>query len=290
MATFLISAFADEATNPMEGQIAALKRNDLHCIEPRNIGRTGLISMSDEELLEIKAQLDAAGISSPSFGSPIGKYPITEPFEAHLETFHRALEICKILGTKRMRVFSFFIPEGKHAEYRDEVMRRMSILLEEAKAAGVTLCHENEGGIYGETPEYVQDLLTTLPDLRAIYDAGNYVYYQQDPVKGLEATLPSLEYAHIKDCLYENSTIVPAGMGEAHIKEALQKIDAACDREIVLTVEPHLFHSVAHQQFDGKELHNKLIFATSDDAFDYAVTALKNILAEIGHPIVNGRG
>ncbi len=290
MATFLISAFADEASSSLEGQIAALKRNGLHCIEPRNIDKDGVIKMSDEELKEVKAKLDAAGISVPSFGSPIGKYKITDPFEPHLETFRRALEICKLLGTKRIRLFSYFVHQDQLDEYRDEVMRRMRIMLEEAKAAGITLCHENEGHIYGQNPEQVCDLLTTLPDLRGIYDPANYVYYGQDPVKGLEVTLPSLEYVHIKDCLYENSTIVPAGMGEGHIKEALQRIDELFDSEIVLTVEPHLFHSDAHKQFDGRELHNKLVFETPDDAFDYAVNALKEILAEIGHPVVNGRG
>lgn len=289
MAKFLISAFADEASSSLDGQIAALKRNGLHCIEPRNIDSDGVIKMTDEELIGVKAKLDAAGISIPSFGSPIGKYKIEDDFEPHLATFRRALEICKILGTKRIRLFSYFVPQDKLAEYRDEVIRRMSIMLEEAKAAGITLCHENEGAIYGQNPEQVQDLLTTLPELRGIYDPANYVYYQQDPVKGLEVTIPSLEYMHVKDCLYENSTIVPAGMGEGHVKEALQKIDELFDGEIVLTVEPHLFQSQAHKQFDGKELHNKLVFETQDEAFDYAVNALKGLLAEIGHPVVDGR-
>ncbi len=289
MAKFLISAFADEASSSLEGQIEALKRHGLRYIEPRNIGDGGIINMSDEEILEIKAQLDAAGISVPSFGSPIGKYSIEEDFEPHLATFRRALEICKLLGAKRMRMFSFFVAPEKADEYRDEVMRRLSIMLEEAKAAGVTLCHENEGGIYGVSPERVKDLLTTLPDLRGICDSGNYVYYQQDPVKGLEATLPSLEYMHIKDCMYQNSTIVPAGMGEAHLKEALQKVDEKFDGEVVLTLEPHLFNSRAHQQFDGKELHNKIVFHSQGEAFDYAVNALKGLLAEIGHPFADGR-
>ncbi len=289
MARFLISAFADEASSSLEGQIDALKRNGLHCIEPRNVGAGGIIKMSDEEVLAVKAKLDAAGISVPSFGSPIGKYKITDPFEDHLVTFRRALEICKLLGAKRMRMFSFFVPQDQLDEYRDEVMRRLSVMLEEAKAAGVILCHENEGDIYGQAPERVADLLNTLPDLRAAFDPANFVYYQEDPVKGLEASISSMEYAHMKDCLYENSTIVPVGTGEGHVKEALQRIDAEFDGEVVLTLEPHLYQSDAHKQFDGKELHNKLVFDNPDEAFDYAANALKALLAEIGHPVVDGR-
>ena len=39
MAEFLISAFADETSNDPDHQIAALKRNGLRLIEPRNIDR-----------------------------------------------------------------------------------------------------------------------------------------------------------------------------------------------------------------------------------------------------------
>ncbi len=290
MAKFLISAFADEASESLEGQIAALKRNGLHCIEPRNINGGAVLKKTDEELYEIRRQLDEAGISVPSFGSPIGKYQITDDFGPHLADFRRALEVCKILGTKRMRMFSFFVSQDKLAEYRDEVMKRMKIMLDEAKEAGILLCHENEGKIYGECPECVEDLLKTLPDLRGIYDPANYVHSQHDAVKGLEVTIPSLEYMHVKDCLYEGSVIVPAGTGEGHVKEALEKIDKLFDGEIVLTVEPHLFTSESYKKFDGKELKHKFIFETSDEAFDYAVNALKAILSEIGHPVVDGRG
>ena len=36
MASFRISAFADEASDKLEGQILALKRNGIGYIEPRN--------------------------------------------------------------------------------------------------------------------------------------------------------------------------------------------------------------------------------------------------------------
>lgn len=290
MAKFLISAFADESSESLEGQIAALKRNGLSCIEPRNMNGGPVLKKSDEELKEIRRQLDAAGITVPSFGSPIGKYQITDDFEPHLADFRRALEVCKLLGTKRMRMFSFYVPQDQLATYRDEVIRRLKIMLEEAQAAGILLCHENEGKIYGESPEGVDDLLKSLPELRGIYDPANFVHSQHDAVKGLEVTLPNFEYMHVKDCLYEGSVIVPAGAGEGHVKEALEKIDRMFDGEVVLTVEPHLFTSESYKKFDGKELKHKFVFETSEEAFDYAVNALKNLLAEIGHPVTNGRG
>jgi sugar phosphate isomerase/epimerase len=179
-------------------------------------------------------------------------------------------------------MFSFFVPQDKLAENREEVMRRLRIMLDEAKEAGITLCHENEGKIYGECPEGVEDLLKTLPDLKGIFDPANYVHSQHDAVKGLEVTLPNFEYMHVKDCLYEGSVIVPAGAGEGHVKEALEKIDKMFDGEVVLTVEPHLFKFIGYDRIDKTSLKIGMHFETSDEAFDFAVTKLKEVLTGLG--------
>ncbi|MBQ9760650.1 MAG: sugar phosphate isomerase/epimerase [Clostridia bacterium] len=289
MAKFLISAFADEACDALEGQIKALHRNGLHCIEPRSMSGN-VIKKNDEELYAIRAQLDAAGITVPSLGSPIGKFEITEDFDLHLAEFERALRACEILGTKRMRIFSFFVKQDQLAQYRDEVMRRMTVLLERADKAGVTLCHENESHIYGQNPAEVKDLLDTLPGLRGIFDAANYVRHDQDPIKGFEATADKLEYIHVKDALFSDHSMIAAGEGNGQYKEILSRVDRMTDRTIVLTVEPHLYLFDAYKKIDKLELKHNRVFNTSDDAFDYAVSALKKLLAEIGHPIVNGEG
>ncbi len=84
MARFIISAFADEAGDSLAEQIAALHRNGIGCIEPRAIDKQSVILKSDEELRMIRRELGAAGIRTSSLSSPIGKYPIDEPFEKHL--------------------------------------------------------------------------------------------------------------------------------------------------------------------------------------------------------------
>ena len=137
MAEFLISAFADETSNDPDHQIAALKRNGLRMIEPRNIGG-GIVDRTDAELDAFADKLDRAGIGISALGSPIGKYDIDKPFDAHLTNFRRALEVCRRLGTNRMRMFSFFVPQERLKECRAEVLRRLSVMLEEADRAGVT--------------------------------------------------------------------------------------------------------------------------------------------------------
>ena len=281
MAQFLISAFADETSDDLDHQIEALKRNGLRCIEPRNVNG-GLIQKSEEELQEIAKQLRDADISVSSLGSPIGKYNIDEDFEIHLSDFRRALRACKILGTKNMRIFSFFVPQERLAECRGEVMRRMQLLLEMAKEEGITLCHENEAKIYGQNPAEVRDLLTALPELRGIFDAANFVREGQDPIEGIEATLPSLEYLHIKDARFADRAIVPCGMGDGQYAEVLRRADALTDGIVYLTVEPHLHIFQAYQKIDSHKLKTGIEFDNSDDAFDCAVTKLKETLTSLG--------
>lgn len=282
MAQFLISAFADEAANDLEGQIAALKRNGLRCIEPRNISG-GILTKSETELMEIANSFQKNGISVPSLGSPIGKYKIDDDFEVHLEDFRRALRACEILGSKNMRVFSFFVPQNRLAECRDEVLRRMNVLLDLAENAGITLCHENESHIYGQNPAEVRDLLTNLPRLRGIFDAANYIRRGTDPREGIEVTLPSLKYLHIKDARASDGAIVPCGMGDGCYAEVLRRVDARTDDVVCLTVEPHLFSFEAYKQIDSHQLKTELTFENADEAFDCAVNKVKEMLISLGY-------
>lgn len=281
MAQFLISAFADETSDDLGHQIEALKRNGLGYIEPRN-ANGNIIKKTDDELEAIARQLQEAGIKVSSLGSPIGKFDIDKDFEIHLADFRRALRACEILGTKNMRMFSFFVPQDRLAECRDEVLRRMSILLAEAEKAGITLCHENESKIYGQNPDEVRDLLTSLPALRGIFDAANYVMNDQDPIAGIEATLPSLEYLHIKDARFDEKCIVPCGMGDGQYEEVLRRVDAATDATVYLTIEPHLHIFQAYQRIDSHKLKTGIEFENSDDAFDCAVSHLKETLKKLG--------
>ena len=282
MASFIISAFADEASDDLALQIEALKRNGLGYIEPRN-ANGNIIKKSDQELFEIANQLDSAGIKVSSLGSPIGKFKIDDDFETHLTEFRRALRACELLGTKNMRVFSFFVPQERLAECRPEVMRRMTVLLEEAQKAGVTLCHENESKIYGQNPEEVTDLLTSLPSLRGVFDAANFIMNDREPLEGIDATIGSLEYIHVKDAIMEKKSIVPVGMGDGCYDEVLRRVDAATDRTLFLTVEPHLHVFKAYSRIDSRQLKNEVTFASSDEAFDCAVSSLKKLLINLGY-------
>lgn len=283
MAKFVLSAFADEAGSTLSEQIAALKRNDIGYIEPRNIDGKPILTITDDELYEIKHELDKNEIRVNSLGSPIGKYQITEPFDRHLVDFQRAIDICKILGTDKMRMFSFFTPQSDLARYRDEVIRRLTVMTHIAKEHGITLCHENESDIYGQNPKEMLDLMTNVPGLAGIFDAANYRMNNCDVMEGIKATLVNLAYLHIKDAIYSSQLIVPAGDGEGRIDEIINIVDKATDNIVYLTLEPHLFLFDAYKGIDKHELKGKYTFNNNSESFDFAANALKKLLTDNGY-------
>lgn len=283
MAKFILSAFADEAGTTLAEQIAALKRNNIDYIEPRNINGKPILTITDEELAEIKTELDKNGIKVNSLGSPIGKYPITEPFDKHMTDFKRAIEVCKILGTDKMRMFSFFTKQSELNVYRDEVIARLTEMCKIAGENGIILCHENESEIYGQNPTEMLDLMNNVNGLKGIFDPANYRMNGCDVIDGINATLVNLAYLHIKDAIYESQLIVPAGDGEGKIAEILDIVNNATDDVVYLTLEPHLFLFDAYKGIDKHELKVKYTFSNNSESFDFAANALKNLLKENGY-------
>ncbi len=283
MARFIISAFADEAAPRLENQLAALKKNDIGFIEPRSIDGTGILELSLAELKSAKRQFDENGIRVGSLGSPIGKYPIEDDFAPHFEKFKKALDACEIFDTRLMRMFSFFIPRGEYAKYREAVLERLARMADEAERRGITLCHENEARIYGEHPAAVVDLLKNEPRLCSVFDPANYILGGDEPNRALAATLERFKYMHVKDALFADGSIVPAGEGDGRIGEALDIIDGHATGDVYLTVEPHLHVFDAYAGIDERELKGKRYFASNAEAFDFAVNALTSLLGARGY-------
>lgn len=283
MARFVFSAFADEAGDSLEEQISALVDNGIGYIEPRNIGGKPILSLTVEELKAVREALDKNGIKTGSLGSPIGKFPISEDFSLHLSDFDKALRACDILGTKNMRMFSFFVEQDKLEENRDEVLRRMNTLVSLAHKLDIRLCHENESAIYGQMPEEVADLLTNVKGLYGIFDPANYRMNNADVYEGIKATLINLGYLHIKDAIFETQCITPAGEGEGKIGEIIDIVNEATDELVYLTVEPHLHIFSAYKMIDEHELKGKYQFNSNREAFDFAVRALENLMIKHGY-------
>src|SRR5262249_18630126 len=110
---FTISAFADEIDPSPEKQIDVLKQCGVKHIEFRSILKTNVLDLNDLQIKEFKALLDKNGFKLSAIGSPIGKIKISDPFEPHLKRLGRAIELCKVFGTRNIRIFSYYPAEGE---------------------------------------------------------------------------------------------------------------------------------------------------------------------------------
>lgn len=278
MTKFTLSAFADEASPVFDLQLEALKRNGIPLVEVRGVDGKGILSLTDEELDTVCAKLAAANIGVSAVGSPIGKISILDDFAPHFEQFKRAVEIAKRFGTTRIRMFSFYMPQGEDPEnYFDEVVSRVSQMVDYAKANGVDCCHENEKGIYGDTLARVQKLHAAVPGLRCVFDPANYIQCGDDPAVNFAALAPIIDYMHIKDALSADGTVVPAGEGDGSVPAILKALYET-DKPYILTLEPHLFDFSGLQNLQDEALSHKRVYHTSDEAFDTAASALHHIL------------
>lgn len=274
----ILGAFADEAGNPIEDQIAAMLDNGIKHLEARTIGDKNFVKFTCDEAKELKAKLDENGLRIWSIGSPLGKINIKDAMEPHLEEVKHTIELAHVVGAERIRMFSFYMPQDEDfAIYRDEVMERLSRMLDVARGSGVKLCHENEKGIYGDIASRCADILKTFPEMGGIFDPANFIQCEQDTLEAWEMLKERIDYMHIKDCVADG-TVVPCGKGIGHVPEIVKMFRAQGGNQ--LTLEPHLmiFDGFAYLEQDEAKTQMGYVYANQREAFDAAVKALKESL------------
>ena len=246
-----ISGFADEIAQELDVQIEAVSRLGIQYIEMRGVDGNNLIYHPDAKVKEIKQKLEDAGIKLSALGSPLGKIGIEDPFEPHFEEFKRACEIAHRMDTKNIRMFSFYIPEGKEKEYKGKVFDRLGRFADYAGRNDIVLLHENEKGIYGaKAPECLEIMKKLGSDhFRAIFDFANFVQCGQDTLEAYDLLKDYVDYIHVKDARKENGTVVPVGYGDGNVEAILKKLFAS-GFDGFLSLEPHLFD---FKGFEGLE-------------------------------------
>jgi sugar phosphate isomerase/epimerase len=278
---YRISAFADEASPKIQGQIDAMHRNGISLLEIRGVDGENISKITAAKAREVRSMLDAEGIKVWSMGSPIGKFHLEKaPFEEHLDDFKRVLEYADILGADKIRMFSFHPVPGLTEDQMYEVAVEHLSKLCDLTPDSIVLCHENEKKIFGETPENCLKILKALPKIRAVFDPANFVQCGVDTLKAWEMMKPYVEYVHIKDA-NEEGTVVPAGFGLGNIPTILK--DYFSRGGEVMTLEPHLHLFAGLDKLeDGESLKPGVrTYRDNDEAFDAAVKALNDILAKI---------
>lgn len=288
-----LSAFGDEIAPDLEDQIAVLKQQSVGAVELRSAWGTNVVDMDVEMLDRAHRLLDAAGIGVSAVGSPVGKVSIEDDPGSEVARLHAAIEAARRLNTTRIRIFSFFIPEGRYLEFRDDVLRLLSLFAHEAEQRGMELVHENESYIYGDDAQRCLDLVESVGSaaLRIAFDPANFV---QVGVKPYDDAWPLLAqyvtHFHVKDAVEVDreggppyparaeelqlmASVRPAGEGDGQLDLLLPALESQGYRGF-LVIEPHLAFRM--HQMDGAE------------RFAVALGALRKLLVETATGSIKG--
>ena len=276
----ILSAFADEYADCFKEQLQALGQFDIGHIEIRHVNGKNISALTADEVKEAKTMLDGCGIKVSAIGSPIGKIPLDGDLQAHLEMARRVFSSANMLGAKYVRMFSFYASCKKQiVDQKGEVQAALEQLVLLAREYGVVLCHENEARIYGDTPERSKELLDYFGgERKCVFDMGNFVLEGIDPYPEAYALLQEyIAYFHIKDALFAGA-IVPAGKGEAKIKEILCAHSRYAKEDFFVSLEPHLQTFSGLNALVGRSFQNPYQYAHQKAAFCDALTKFKELI------------
>ena len=279
-----IYAFADEASPMTDAQIQAMQRNHLQGLEIRDVDGENVSAISLAKAKEVYRKITDAGLVVWSIGSPIGKIDIEkDDFKQHLDKLRHTLDVAQELHCGNIRMFSFYLPQDKDPKnYKNEVMDRLHQMAEVNKGSGIVLCHENEKGIYGDNAPRCAEILAEVPELAGVFDPANFVQCGQDTKEAWSLLKDRIKYLHIKDAMFADGSVVPAGKGEGNVAYIVKEYLAMGGKN--MTVEPHLkvFSGLKTLERKGEEskLGGAYVFDSNDEAFDAACAALRAILAE----------
>ena len=274
---FYVSGFADEIDEKIINQFKHLNTLGIEYFEVRGVDGKNIADLNECEVKNLKEKMDEHKIKASSIGSPIGKIGILDDFEEHLDKFARVIDTAKYIGAPYIRMFSFYIPEGESDKHRDEVFRRLETMTRIAEEKNITLLHENEKGIWGESAKNCVEIFENIPskNLRAVFDPANFVQCGETDIPAcLELLKPYVEYFHVKDA--KGQTVVPAGKGDAEFPRLIT-ILKGMGKDMCLSLEPHLcdFSGFANLEKEG---NLKLAEASGSEMFTLAYNSLKELL------------
>lgn len=281
---WVLSAIADEAGDSCEEQIKALRRAGMVHIDIRGMDGYNISAMPANHAREVKKKLDNAGITVNMLGSPLGKIDISDDFETDRKKLRNLGELAPILDCFEVRVFSYYNKaERPLNEFREESLRRLGVLKDDARRMGLILFHENEMDIYGDYIEHVQTIAEELRDrksFKTLFDFDNFNQRGEDVWQAWDALREHTDAFHLKDSTLDRQH-VPIGQGNGRAKEILAD---ASKRGWVgpLSVEPHLAHSAAVMATGVGGFENQEYSQMSlPDSFHAAVTIAQQLLESI---------
>ncbi|HJQ59933.1 MAG TPA: TIM barrel protein [Vineibacter sp.] len=255
MPRLLLSVIGDEIGPSLDDMLSFCAETGVKRLDMRTVDGRNLMGMTLEEVAAIGSRLRQAGITVPTFTSPVLKWlapgksvnggkvdfafdPASCPSP---DPFRHAIDIALLLGATRLRVFSWLAYDGFAP---GDLAAPFKALCDLGDEYGVDLQIENEpvcnvGGI-----AELEAVLNTFshPRIRPLVDICN-AYGQGAPptVAQLRALAPRTDSIHLKDRSAATGKTVSIGHGDVDFAGLLPVLLAGTrSREVLASIETHV--------------------------------------------------
>lgn len=231
-----LAVIGDEIGPTLDEMISFCAEHDVRRLDMRSVEGRNLLGMSLEEGGRIARKIEAAGLTVPTFVSPLLKWPAPgkdaandkvdfafDPADCPADDpLVHAFDMATVLGAERLRVFSHL----RYPGYRPaDLIARLERLADLSLTYSVTVEIENEPvcniGTLGELAECiaaVREALESNPlsgQLRPLVDIGNAWAMGVPPTDADIAFLaPLVDLIHLKDRDLSARRAVPLGDGD----------------------------------------------------------------------------
>ena len=253
-----LGILTDEVSDRYEEALDWAAEQGLSHVEVRVVDGRNVAALTDEQARELRRQAEARGLFISAVASPVFKCALDpgrpvasgdtfgqpeESVDAHHEKLARVIRIAKLLGTHRIRIFSFW-RESNPRLYTEEIVGHLREAARVAAREGALLLLENEpscnGGAAEEVGEYVR--LVDSPALLALWDPGNEAHLGKEAYPSGYASVQGLVgHVHLKDAYVGHDgrgRCVPLGSGTVKWIPQLRAL-AADGYEGLYTIETH---------------------------------------------------
>jgi L-ribulose-5-phosphate 3-epimerase len=237
-AAIAIGALTDEfSPDDLDTALQAMQELGMTGAELRVVFGKNIIDLTNAELDDVRARVEARGMAIRSIASPLLKceLPDAPPIDPHIQrdmfasshTFEdqprltrRAFEIAERTGAGIIRVFSYWRTVDP-AQTLKRVVSALRELSDEAGDRGLVIGLENEHACNIATGEETARVLKALdhPALRVIWDPANALVAGETPFPDGYARLPlsRIGHVHAKDCIVRDHTPIWGLLGEMGI-------------------------------------------------------------------------
>ena len=279
--------FTDELTLDFEEAVKACAEIHVPYIEPRGIWDTDINAIDIEGAKKMQTILDTYGVKVGIIGSGYGKCRIDDEPEWHRHQgiLERQFKFCDLFGTRLIRCFPFYYPEGIDwrverpavEEHLDRIVEKLREPVAAAEAEGITLCLETEPSTFSGSCAEVKTIIDAVDSsaLTCCWDIANSWHFGTVAYPdGYELVRGKVSHVHVKDITLDpQDPTKPTGtthidLGDIPYREIFRNL-IKDGFDGLASIETHLFFGMADR------------FRWLKPATESALRNLNRVLAEV---------